>query len=436
MIAVLCIASLMKLCGGGQQGQQLQSSLVATDSPMDSQYLRRSNFDTVIVFVHGVFGGARGTWTNPVTGAYWPDLLLGDDTFKGADVYVYSYTTPYLAQTYTIDELIENMRLVFDNAELFKTHKHVIFVCHSMGGIVIRGYLKRYQANAAKVQLISFYSTPTAGAHVTKLAQFLSNNPQLRGMLPANADNYVSDLERDWRALPYRVLSHCAYEIKDTYGIRIVDEQSASALCDGPVDPLNRNHIDIVKPADRQDLVYTSFRQAFLDSFNSTSQAEPLVTGVVQTDRSVDVNCGETREATALIAPPIGIQPEQRIVDAVASLQEASNLKEEDVEAKGLENSNAKVHYRLVGLDRRPDGGCPTKGYGVILVSFIVNQPRSFQVSNATFTQVGSGDMFLALSAKSGTISIRRLDSVPKIDAAEKSVAAVPRMDLMLKLPF
>src|SRR5260370_32709095 len=88
MIAVLCIVSLMRLCGGKQQDQPVP---VTTDSPMASQYLRRSNFDTVIVFVHGVFGGARGTWTNPATGAYWPNLLLEDDTFKNIDAYVYSY---------------------------------------------------------------------------------------------------------------------------------------------------------------------------------------------------------------------------------------------------------------------------------------------------------------------------------------------------------
>jgi len=69
-----------------------------------------------------------------------------------------------------------------------------------------------YQVNAPQVPLIYFFATPTSGAHITQLAKFLSKNPQLHGMLPANSDNYVADLQRDWRALPVHVNSHCAYE--------------------------------------------------------------------------------------------------------------------------------------------------------------------------------------------------------------------------------
>jgi hypothetical protein len=53
-----------------------------------SQYVRRANADTVIVFVHGVFGGAVGTWTNTGSGAYWPKMLSEDPKFQNADVYV------------------------------------------------------------------------------------------------------------------------------------------------------------------------------------------------------------------------------------------------------------------------------------------------------------------------------------------------------------
>ena len=101
-----------------------------------SHYVRRQNADTVIVFVHGIFGGAVGTWTNPDSRAYWPQMVADDSTFQNADVYVYSYSSPYIGHSYAIDELIENMRLVLSNDEVFQKHKNVIFICHSMGGIV------------------------------------------------------------------------------------------------------------------------------------------------------------------------------------------------------------------------------------------------------------------------------------------------------------
>ncbi len=108
-----------------------------------SHYVRRLNADTVIVFVHGIFGGAVGTWTNPDSHAYWPQMVGDDSPFQNSDVYVYSYSSPYVGHSYTIGELIENMRLVFSNDEVFQKHKKVVFICQSMGGIVVRDFLTR-----------------------------------------------------------------------------------------------------------------------------------------------------------------------------------------------------------------------------------------------------------------------------------------------------
>ncbi len=392
-----------------------------------SHYIRRTNADTAIVFVHGIFGGSIGTWTNSETGAYWPKLLLDDPAFNNADVYVYSYASPYLGASYTIDELIENMRLNLDNDEIFVKHKQIVFLCHSMGGLVVRGYLKRYQTHATQVPLIYFFSTPTAGSHITELARFLSKNPQLKGMLPAHAGDFVTELQHDWRALPIHVNSRCAYETLDTYGIRIVDEQSASALCDGPVDPIDRSHIDMVKPRDRNDVSYIAFRQAFEDSKQSASgNAITPAIGTVRTARSVDVNCGQVRDDTTLIPPPIDLKPEQKVLDAVASLQQASNLKEQEVEAKGIDHQSAKVHYRLVGLDTPTDGRCPAKGYGVILVSFIVSQP--IQLLTKGFTPLENDKFFLALAGKSGTLTLKGAQNIQSIDA----IHPVPASDTLV----
>jgi pimeloyl-ACP methyl ester carboxylesterase len=247
-----------------QQTSSPFSKTVQHNSTEQSHYIRHVGNDAVIVFVHGVVGDATATWTNTETNAYWPALLAKDDTFRDVDVYVHEYNSPYMTSTYSIDQVIEYTRLIFDKDEVFTKHRSVIFICHSMGGLVVRGYLKRYQDKAAQVPLIYFFSTPTAGAHIANLASLLSKNPQLKGMLPADSGSFVSSLQHDWRALNVHPVSKCAYELKDTFGIRVVDEQSATALCDGPVDAINANHLDIVKPKDIADLPYVAFRQAFL----------------------------------------------------------------------------------------------------------------------------------------------------------------------------
>src|SRR5437870_833420 len=126
--------------------------------PEKAGYIRRANNDTVVAFVHGVFGGPESTWTNIETHAYWPQLLLQDSTFSNTDIYVFGYESPYLSSSYSLDDLIENARLRFNNDEIFSKHKNVVFVCHSMGGLVVRGLIKRYQDRATQIPLIYFLS--------------------------------------------------------------------------------------------------------------------------------------------------------------------------------------------------------------------------------------------------------------------------------------
>ena len=385
-----------------------------------SHYIRRENAETAIVFVHGIFGGAVGTWTNTSSKNYWPEMLKNDGTFKGSDIYVYSYASPLLGPGLTIDELIENMRLVLNEAEIFQKHKRVIFVCHSMGGIITRGFLKRYSIYAPQVPLIYFFATPTSGSHVTELAKFLSENPQLHGMLPAGADTYVTNLQRDWRAMQFHVNSKCAYETLDTYGIRIVDQMSADALCDGPVDPMATNHIDIVKPKDSSDFPYIAFKQAYQaipGAASTTAPPIPTVTGMLQTARSIDVACGQTRDDVAEIPPPVEMKPEQKVVEALASLQEASNLKDQLVESKGFDKQSAKVHYKLTGLDAPAGATCPGRGYGVILITFIVSQPATLVAETEGWTPVADNSALVSLAAKSGTLRIANLGAVTSIDS-------------------
>jgi hypothetical protein len=49
----------------------------AGSSPSDSFYVRSDpNNDGVIIFVHGVTGNSRSTWTADRSGRFWPEMLL------------------------------------------------------------------------------------------------------------------------------------------------------------------------------------------------------------------------------------------------------------------------------------------------------------------------------------------------------------------------
>jgi hypothetical protein len=99
----------------------------------NSRYIKQTpGNQSIIVFVHGIFGDGVSTWTNR-DGTYWPALLGSDAFFSSNDIYIYEYTSRFAGSGLSIDEVAENMRLVFD-ADLVSDYKEIIFVSHSMGG--------------------------------------------------------------------------------------------------------------------------------------------------------------------------------------------------------------------------------------------------------------------------------------------------------------
>lgn len=248
---------------------ELEPPVVSTDFP---GYARDTGSRTgVIVFVHGVIGNARSTWTNEKAKAFWPQLLTEDNAFNGFNVYVYEYPSPLFRNSLNQDEVAENMRLHLEDAGI-TDHSEIIFLVHSMGGIVTRGYLQKYQDVADRVRFIYFFATPTEGAEIARLGKFLSRNPQFGRMVPIDADSHLADLMRSWQAARFGIKSFCAYEKRPVSPVGIiVDMASAAALCTEPLDPIDATHVDIVKPADQKSDSYLAFRNAFRSTRPSIS---------------------------------------------------------------------------------------------------------------------------------------------------------------------
>ena len=236
-----------------------------------SHYLRNNHHNnTVIIFIHGVLGDTISTWKND-NGAYWPDLLKNDPDFKSVNIYLINYPSPLIERTYSINELAECIRRDMQSDKVLN-HSKLIFLSHSMGGLVTREFLLKYKIYADKVNFLYFFATPTSGSPIAKLAKIISHNPQLGSMIPLKSDDSLANIQRNWFASEQmtKIPSYGAYEMKDTFGIRIVEQQSATHLCNRRVDPIDKNHLDIVKPADIYDESYRAFKSAYLDASKAT----------------------------------------------------------------------------------------------------------------------------------------------------------------------
>lgn len=249
----------------------------------------------VIVFVHGVLGDERSTWTS-AGDHYWPSMLTGDRTFDGQNIYVYRYPSPRFQRSFSIDEVAENMRLVLETDGVLRQDA-ITFVCHSMGGVVTRAFIVKYQRElAGKIRFLYFFATPTTGSPYAKLASLMSRNRQFKQLYPMDSDNYLGTLQSNWLAANLQLRSFCAYETLPLYGQIIVERQSATNLCTERLDPIDADHISIVKPEDQSGTAYRALKAAFL-----TTSQPPIAPSRAGPKTACRISVTATSEAVARI---------------------------------------------------------------------------------------------------------------------------------------
>ena len=354
--------------------------------------------------MNGIFGDSVSTWTNDKDGAYWPDLMAKDHDFDEADIYIHSFQSPKLSTAQEIGDLAVRLRTILTLDHVFE-HENVVFLVHSMGGLVTRAMLVKTRLPHSKFPMIYFFATPTAGADVAGIAAHLSENPQLKNMLPLSDNTYVKTLREEWLQTsnepelnyPNSIASFCSYELRNTWHVRIVSELSATYLCNRETTSIVADHIGIVKPADVHDDPYMYFKRAYQQTFASDrtqlsaaialEASKPLLTetrtvslgpdavvkfSLVQrraTSKYIDVGCDERKQGE--LDTNIKLAEYERVVEVLPSISNAVNIKASAAALIHYANGNATVKYWIQGLDRQ-FFNCPGGGHADVVVNFLV----------------------------------------------------------------
>lgn len=276
MKRVLTIVLIIAGAGALYFGRSLWKPRTAKSSTalVESGYLgglnsASSNKSVCVVFVHGIFGDDSSWGKGDVS---LPKLLASDPQLSSmVDIFLFEYSSPWLSNASKIPDLAAQLRGALEDNQVWTKHKQVIFVAHSMGGLIVRQDLITEGDHVLQVPMLYFYAVPTNGAAVTDVARHISDNPQLRGMLPLEGNDFLDAVMIDWLADERlkRIKTFCAFESLDTDGIRIVPQSSALSLCTEVADPFTADHIQIVKPQDSSDPKYTRLAAAIKKSLQS-----------------------------------------------------------------------------------------------------------------------------------------------------------------------
>lgn len=220
-----------------------------------------------IVFVHGVMGGADTTFKSE-KGETWPAILSKDARLSvPAYIYSISYRSEPLSKSSNIHEIATRLLARLKDKKFFSDFEQVIFVTHSMGGLITKHMLLQLSSQDEiaykKVAGVFFLGVPAGGSDLGQLASWISRNPQFEDMEPEDLNTFLQSEEDNWAALlrkrtdkrPYPK-TFCIYETLSLGAVKVVPRSSAQTGCDESPIAFDRNHSDLVKPENEKDEVY------------------------------------------------------------------------------------------------------------------------------------------------------------------------------------
>jgi pimeloyl-ACP methyl ester carboxylesterase len=291
----------------------------------------------VIVFVHGLHG-SRESW-RASNGAYWPDLIRTDPRFAYSDVEVVEYPTPASNGRMSSVQLADILWAHLKQDHVWD-HREVVFIAHSLGGILVEEMLLRHPAEAAKVKFIVSYGTPHEGSPIARIASIYDKDPLLNDLSDASDNTFLTQLENNWRGHDSVNDIHrfCAFESEDTtpengFGrylkthARVVGYFSATYGCDVTTPPqeIHADHLHMVRPPDRASSAYDFFYRVYRDN--------PILEEQVVTRDNViaglEAGCDRSN-ANPDLQVPIALDSamHEKVIAATASLVDTADLRD------------------------------------------------------------------------------------------------------------
>lgn len=215
--------------------------------------------EKLILFIHGLGGHGEKTWQSKSTS--FPELITNDDNLsKQYDTDYYQYPTslfgiPFLTKAPKLQTLSDGLRTQIKNK--YSKYKSIVFICHSLGGLIARQYLLDEIKNNQQllVEKLLLFAVPNEGSHLAPIADLISWKHYQLSQLCKDSD-LLHSLNEDWARFNIEEKLDIKYVVAGLD--KVVQERSAKNFWGNKrVETIiDRGHIDIVKPQSKEDLSF------------------------------------------------------------------------------------------------------------------------------------------------------------------------------------
>jgi pimeloyl-ACP methyl ester carboxylesterase len=174
-----------------------------------SQWYCENGSDAVVIFVHGLHSNNIIGWLHesPQSRTFWPDLVLkepaGPNDSNPPSVFLASYFTSLSSGHFSMvdaqEEIFQSLVARSGTGQVVLQKKTIIFVAHSLGGVLVRDLLARHaDAFAGKRIALMLVASPSKGSSFANIARFLQwtiGNNRLVEQLETGSQ-YLEDVHR------------------------------------------------------------------------------------------------------------------------------------------------------------------------------------------------------------------------------------------------
>ena len=246
-----------------------------------------NNQAATVIYVHGILSSGEICWRHQ-NGAYWPELLKNEPDFESLGIYVYTYQTGFGTGSYSLSNVVDDLKEHLINLDEVLSSNTIIFVCHSMGGIIVRKFLvERVQDLLDRNIEVGLYlvASPSLGSDYANWLEPIAKvagHAQAKALRFSDDNQWLNDLDKTFQNLKEskRLKLRGKELVEDKFVIlknfwrkQIVPSFSGARYFGESFKVAGSDHSSIAKPKDKDEIQHRLLLK-FLKDFPSVGLRE------------------------------------------------------------------------------------------------------------------------------------------------------------------